>query len=82
MAYGKVAPTTFSDPDVLEIGRCLQNLLSSLRLGSYVVNAFPILKFLPIPEVKTLERHHKDELALFNRNLDVVHKQLVSTTSR
>lgn len=78
MVYGRKTPTRIDDPEVDAIDLAVKRVVDCFHPGAYLVDAFPILKYIPIPEIRTLRNYHQEELALFRGQLDVVRKQIVS----
>ena len=77
ITYGKTTPTSYSDPEVQEVNRCLSFLGSVIRPGAYLVDAYPILRYIP-GYLNDLRKGHPRELNLFRSQLDVVRKRMVS----
>ena len=77
LTYGKTSPTTYTDPEVLEVNKCLNRLAVSLRPGAYLVDSFPLLRHVP-GYLSDLRRWHMDELRLFREQLSVVKSKQVS----
>lgn len=77
LTYGKITPTSYSDPEVQEINRYLARLGTALRPGAYLVDSFPILRYLP-GYLSKLKRYHREELSLFMRQLEGVRRNMVN----
>lgn len=75
LAYGKQTPTSYSDPEVQEVNKCLFRLGRAMTPGFYLVDAYPFLRFVPgfLSEPK---RFHQEELALFRSQLDSVRERM------
>ncbi|KAK7689094.1 hypothetical protein QCA50_007785 [Cerrena zonata] len=69
LTYSKTTPTTYSDPEVKEVVKCLGNFFEALRIGRYLVDALPFLKYIPFGGVAELKKRHEDELSLFESQL-------------
>ncbi len=80
VTYGKTTPTQYTDPEVVAIQENVQRFVKTLPIGKGWVDRFPFLQNLPIPEVLRLRRYHKEELALYNSQLDTVRRRIVSST--
>ncbi|KAJ3487189.1 hypothetical protein NLI96_g3712 [Meripilus lineatus] len=78
LAYGRKTPTHIDDPEVNAIDRAVKRVVDCFQPGAYLVDTFPILKYIPIPEIRTLRQYHQDELALFRGLLDVVRQQIAN----
>lgn len=76
ITYGKMTPSSYSDPAVVSVVKCLAHLGAALQPGAWAVNQYPILQYVP-GYLKTLKRWHQEELTLFKEQLDVVRKQMV-----
>ncbi|EPQ50746.1 cytochrome P450 [Gloeophyllum trabeum ATCC 11539] len=81
VTYGKTTPTSYSDPVVQEVQKCLVRLGVTLTPGKWMVDAYPILRYVP-GYLTTLRQWHKEELALFKGQLDGVRKQMDSGQAR
>ncbi|TFK52811.1 cytochrome P450 [Heliocybe sulcata] len=81
LTYGKATPTSYSDPVVQDVNKCLTRLGVTLQPGKWMVDAFPILRYIP-GYLSTLRDWHKEELALFRSQLDGVRKQMESGQAR
>ncbi|KIJ60536.1 hypothetical protein HYDPIDRAFT_117061 [Hydnomerulius pinastri MD-312] len=81
ITYGKNTPTAYSDPEVVAVNRCLTRFGQVIRPGSYQVDTYPILKYVP-GYLSTLRKWHEEELALFEGQLDVVRQQMVEGTAK
>lgn len=78
VTYGKTTPTQYSDPEVVAVEQVVLNFVNSFPVGRYWVDRFPFLRHFPIPEVMKLRRYHREELALFNGQMDIVRQRIVS----
>lgn len=76
ITYGKTTPTAYSDPEVLAVNRCLSRLGRVMRPGAYLVDTYPILKYVP-GYLTQLRKWHHEELALFQGQLNLVREQMV-----
>ncbi|KAH8113419.1 cytochrome P450 [Phellopilus nigrolimitatus] len=75
LTYGKMTPTSYSDPEVQQINKFLAQLGAALRPGTFLVDAYPILRYVP-GYLHEMKRHHKEELAFFRSQLDGVRAQM------
>jgi len=80
ITYGKTTPTSYADPEVQQVNACLARMGKALKPGSYLVDSYPFLQYVP-RYLRTLRRYHQDELALFRSQIDVVRNQMVSIHS-
>ncbi|KAF9821612.1 hypothetical protein IEO21_00458 [Rhodonia placenta] len=75
IGYGKTTPTSYSDPEVQEVNKCLGRLSEVIKPGAYLVDTYPILKHIP-GYASHLWRYGREELALYTRQANAVRKQL------
>lgn len=75
LTYGKQTPSTYSDPEVKKINKAARNLGEAIRPGAYLVDAFPILRFMPC-YLSDLKRQHHFELELFKSQLNGVRQKM------
>ncbi|KAI0933583.1 hypothetical protein AcV5_005691 [Taiwanofungus camphoratus] len=47
ISYGKTTPTSYSDPEVQAVNCCLRRLGSALRPGTYLVDTYSFLRYIP-----------------------------------
>ncbi|KAG0700492.1 cytochrome P450 [Suillus ampliporus] len=47
VAYGKTAPTSATDPEVIEVREVMRMMSECIRRGAYLVDSIPWLKYLP-----------------------------------
>ncbi|KAJ7587116.1 cytochrome P450 [Mycena floridula] len=80
LAYGKTTSTLYSDPEVRQINEYTRRLGVAARPGSYLVDAFPLLRYVPF-YLSTLRSYHREELALFRSQLEAVRSKMVSEES-
>ena len=78
ITYGKVTPTSYSDPEVIAVNRCLKRFGQAVLPGAYLVDTYPVLQYVP-GYLTQLKEWHQEELALFEGQLDTVRKQVVTT---
>ncbi len=78
VTYGKTTPTQYTDPEVVAVQQSVQRVVDTLPIGKGWVDRFPFLQYFPIPEVLRLRQYHKEELALFNSQLDILRQRIVS----
>ncbi|ESK91686.1 cytochrome p450 [Moniliophthora roreri MCA 2997] len=71
LTYGKATPSTYTDPDVQQVNQCLARLGQVLRPGTYLVDTFPVLRYVPF-YLSRLKRDHQVELNLFRSQLNGV----------
>ncbi|KAG1798579.1 cytochrome P450 [Suillus plorans] len=78
--YGKTTPTSYTDPEVVAINKALARFGQAIQPGAYLVDAYPILRFFP-GYLSQLKAWHKEELALYDRQLDAVRRQMREGTT-
>ena len=76
MCYGKTTPSSYSDPEIREINDYLAFMMKVMSPGGYLVDSYPILRYVP-GYGGELKRRHQKELALFRRQLDGVREKMV-----
>ncbi|KAG2099579.1 cytochrome P450 [Suillus discolor] len=79
--YGKITPTSYTDPEVVAINKALARSGQAIQPGAYLVDTYPILRFVP-GYLSQLKAWHKEDLALCNRQLDPVRRQMREGTAR
>lgn len=77
MTYGKVGPTSYNDPEVVQINKSLDILGRNILPYSWRVDTYPILRYLP-GYLAPLRRWHVEELGLFRSMMDIAKKNIVS----
>ncbi|KAF9230712.1 cytochrome P450 [Melanogaster broomeanus] len=75
VTYGKSTPTSNDDPEVVCIHQTNKTALAVARPGAYLVDRFPILKYVP-GYGRDLTKYHKFELALFRDQLGRVKDEM------
>ena len=76
VTYGKTTPTSYSDPDVLQINKSAARLGDALRPGAYLVDSYPFLKYIPGLNSQ-LKRYHQEEIALYRSQVNAVKERVV-----
>lgn len=76
IAYGKTTPTSYSDPEVRAVNKCLARLGAALRPGANFVDTYPILRYIP-GYGSHLRRYQKEEEALYKKEVNTVRRNLV-----
>ncbi|KAG1807981.1 cytochrome P450 [Suillus subaureus] len=79
--YGKTTPTSYTDPEVVAVNKSLARFGRAVRPGAYLVDTYPILRFVP-GYLSELKAWHQDELALFNGQLNAVQRQMCEGTAK
>jgi len=74
--YGKTTLTSYKDPEIIAINQSLARFGRAVKPGAYLVDTYPILRFVP-GYLSQLKAWHQEELTLFNGQLDAVRKQMV-----
>ncbi|KAJ6534454.1 cytochrome P450 [Mycena vulgaris] len=72
--YGKMA-TSYQDPLIGAINRCLMVLNLVMRPGVWRVDSFPFLRYIP-GYLRPLRDAHKEELNLFRGELDTLRQKM------
>ncbi|KAF9235333.1 cytochrome P450 [Melanogaster broomeanus] len=75
VTYGKSTPTSNDDPEVIRIHQNTKNMLPVARPGAYLVDIFPILKYLP-GYGRELRKYHEFELSLYRDQLGHVKDEM------
>ncbi|KAG1810570.1 cytochrome P450 [Suillus subaureus] len=78
--YGKTTPTSYTDPEIVAVNKSLARFGQAIRPGAYLVDTYPILRFVP-GYLSQLKAWHQEELALFNGQLDAVRRQMREGTA-
>lgn len=76
LTYGKTTPTSYTDPEVQKINNYLFRIGAAVRPGTYLVDTFPILAYLP-GYLSKLKRQHQEELTLFREQVGTVKGKMV-----
>ncbi|KAG1807412.1 cytochrome P450 [Suillus variegatus] len=74
--YGKITLTSYTDPEVVDINRFSARIGQAMKPGAYLVDAYPILRFVP-GYLSQLKAWHKEELAFYDGQLDAVRRQMI-----
>jgi hypothetical protein len=80
VAYGKTAPTSATDPDVIALRRRIRFSQRAMIMypGAYLVNAIPWLKYLPW-YARDLKQEFEREKKLNIGRLNLVKEKMVYT---
>ncbi|EIW74033.1 cytochrome P450 [Coniophora puteana RWD-64-598 SS2] len=78
VAYGKMTPTSASDPDVQAVHRALDHVRVALQPNAYLVDSFPFLKYIPW-YANDLKEGYKADSELYMRKLTTVREQIKSS---
>ena len=81
MTYGKTTPTSYSDPEVQCMHRCLRRLGAALRPGAHIIDTYPFLRYIPGMTTE-LRKGHQEELELFRGEVAKVKAKLVLLPSQ
>ena len=76
ITYGKTTPTSYSDPEVKRIHTSVERIAYAIRPGSYLVDNYPFLKYIPW-FTSELKRYHQEDMALFHSQIQVVKERMV-----
>ncbi|KAG1840973.1 cytochrome P450 [Suillus tomentosus] len=79
--YGKITPTSYTHPEIVAINKALARFGEAMMPGAYLVDTYPILRFVP-GYLSQLKAWHKEGLARYNRHLDTVRRQMCEGTAR
>lgn len=60
----------------MKVNRCLSSFGKAALPGRYLVDSYPFLRWVP-GYLKELYEYHKDELALFRSQLELVRSKMV-----
>lgn len=77
VTYGKSTPTTYSDPEVRTINRMISFFVKALLPGRYLVETFPILRYIP-GYLSKEKQYGVEEEQFFASQVDIVRKKMVS----
>ncbi|KAJ8588373.1 cytochrome P450 [Rhizopogon salebrosus TDB-379] len=80
ISYGKTTPTAYTDPEVVAVIATIARFGRVAQPGAYLVDTFPILRFVP-GYLNQLKEWHKEELQLFGAQLDIVRRQIHEGTA-
>jgi hypothetical protein len=80
MCYGKTTPSSYSDPEIQQINDHLAFMGKVMIPGAYLVDSYPILRYVP-GYASELKRRHQRELNLFRSQIDNVRKKMVRRTT-
>ncbi|KAG1785220.1 cytochrome P450 [Suillus plorans] len=61
--YGKITPTSYTDPEVVAVNKSLARFHQVIRPGAYLLDTYAILRFVP-GYLSQLKAWHKEEHAL------------------
>ncbi|EIN08589.1 cytochrome P450 [Punctularia strigosozonata HHB-11173 SS5] len=64
ITYGKTTPTSYSDPEVQRVIRCLSRIGQAVTPGRYLVDSYPALRYVP-GYLRQLKAWHREEMELF-----------------
>ncbi|KAH7904937.1 cytochrome P450 [Hygrophoropsis aurantiaca] len=71
VTYGKTTPTSVNDQEIRRIQKIGRHFQSAIRPGAYLVERFPLLRYVP-GYTKELDYWHEEELKLFTEQVDRV----------
>ncbi|KAF9235332.1 cytochrome P450 [Melanogaster broomeanus] len=75
VTYGKSTPTSKDDPDVIRIQQNMTDIQPVGRPGAYLVDIFPILRYVP-GYGRDLKKYHEFELSLYRDQLGRVKNEM------
>ncbi|CAL1703574.1 unnamed protein product [Somion occarium] len=76
LTYSKTTPTKYADKEVQDVMKNVNRMFAALKIGAYIVDTFPFLKYIPLGGVSELRRFHKEELGLFKSQLNSAREKL------
>jgi hypothetical protein len=76
ITYGKITPTSYTGPAVVDMNRFSARLGQAVKPGAYLVDAYPILRFVP-GYLSQLKAWNREEMVFYEEQLDVVRRQMV-----
>jgi len=80
ITYGRPSPSQKADRDLELMYQSIFELGQALRPGAWLVDHIPWLKYLPLYG-RILRKQHKEELALFTRQMQKVRDDMVRPLS-
>ncbi|KAG2119306.1 cytochrome P450 [Suillus clintonianus] len=75
--YGKSTPTATNAPEIIVMHKFLKRFLIVMRPGAFLVDRYPILKYVP-GYTTELEQWRREESKLLHDNLDRVSRELAT----
>jgi len=75
ITYGKMTPTSYTDPAVVDMNRFSARLGQAVKPGAYLVDTYPILRFVP-GYLRQLKAWNREEMVFYNEQLDAVRRQM------
>ncbi|KAG2123474.1 cytochrome P450 [Suillus clintonianus] len=75
--YGKSTPTTTDAPEIIVIHRMLKRFQMLMRPGAFLIERYPILKYVP-GYTAELEEWRREESQVFHDQLDRVSRELAT----
>jgi hypothetical protein len=80
VTYGKNAPTSATDPEIIQIRQMIRVLRTVEIPGAYMVDAIPWLRYLPW-YAQGLKQQFEKTKQLFTNHLNRVKQQMVCIAS-
>lgn len=78
VVYGKTTPTLLSDPFLLQLQKMIPRVQSAMMPGTYLVDKYPILKYVP-GYGRNLRAWRREEYQMLSGQLNWVKSQVVRT---
>lgn len=76
LTYSKTTPTKYADKEVQDVMQNVNRMFAALKIGAYIVDTFPFLKYIPLGGVSELRRFHREELGLFKSQLNSAREKM------
>jgi hypothetical protein len=78
VVYGKMTPTLLTDPFLLQLQKMIPRVQSAMMPGTYLVDKYPILKYIP-GYGRNLLAWSQEEYEMLSGKLNWVKSQMVRT---
>jgi hypothetical protein len=78
VVYGKTTPTLLNDPYLLQLQKMIPRIQSAMVPGAYLVDKYPILKYVP-GYGRNLKEWSQEEYDMLFGQLNQVKTQMVRT---
>ncbi|KAH7925665.1 cytochrome P450 [Leucogyrophana mollusca] len=80
VVYGKTTPTALDDPYLLQLQRMIPRIQSAMIPGAYLVDKYPILKYVP-GYGRDLKAWSKEEYSMLYGKLNWVRSEIANNTA-
>jgi hypothetical protein len=81
ITYGKQTATSYDDPEVQQVDKCLFKLGKTISARPLLVESFPFFRYIP-GYLGEYQAAHKEELSLFTQQVDGVRDNMVRVYPR